>query len=159
MGKWCLHASSFIFYRTIIKVAGNQVRHKSLVEFDYGQNQTTHFGITCPWVTKILHFRTWISLKPVGQCWSNFVCSIIGVGEKLHKVFGQIRTLRWAIDALWATSFCLALAHIVCASSGDSDKTAYVLSTHFTWAYIRADRMKAPSGIKIMIIYLHFRNT
>ena len=28
MGKWCLHASSFIFNR-IIKVAGNQDRHKS----------------------------------------------------------------------------------------------------------------------------------
>ena len=33
MGKWCLHASSFIFYQIIIKVAGNQDRHKSLVKF------------------------------------------------------------------------------------------------------------------------------
>ena len=29
-------------------------------------------------------------LKPVGQSWSNFMCSIIGVGESLHKVLGQI---------------------------------------------------------------------
>ena len=36
MGKWCLHASSFIFYRVIIKVAGNQVRHKSSDELDFG---------------------------------------------------------------------------------------------------------------------------
>ena len=36
MGKWCLHASSFIFYRIIIKVAGNQDRHKSSDEFDFG---------------------------------------------------------------------------------------------------------------------------
>ena len=35
-GKWCLHASSFIFRRIIIKVAGNQDRHKSLDEFDFG---------------------------------------------------------------------------------------------------------------------------
>ena len=90
MGKWCLHASLFIFYRIIIKVAGNQDRHKSLVEFDFGPNQTTHFGVTCPWVTKISHFLTWISLKPVGQSWSNFMCSIIGVGERLHKVLVQI---------------------------------------------------------------------
>ena len=34
MGKWCLHASSFIFDRIIVKVAGNQDRHKSSVEFD-----------------------------------------------------------------------------------------------------------------------------
>ena len=90
MGKWCLHASVFIFDRIIIKVAGNQDRHKSLVEFDFGPNQTTHFGVTCPWVTKIPHFWTWISLKPVGQSWSNFMCSIIGVGERLHKILGQI---------------------------------------------------------------------
>ena len=36
MGKWCLHASSFIFDSIIIKVAGNQDRHKSLDEFDSG---------------------------------------------------------------------------------------------------------------------------
>ena len=86
MGKWCLHASSFICDQVIIKVAGNQDRHKSLVEFDFGLNQTTHFGVTCPWVTKISHFWTWTSLKPIGQFWSNFMCSIIEVGERLHKV-------------------------------------------------------------------------
>ena len=36
MGKWCLHASSFIFDWIIIKVAGNQDRHNSLDEFDFG---------------------------------------------------------------------------------------------------------------------------
>ena len=90
MEKWCLHASLFMFDWIIIKVAGNQERHKSSVEFDFGLNQTTHFGVTWPWVTKISHFWTWISLKPVGQSWSNFICSIIGVGERLRKVLGQI---------------------------------------------------------------------
>ena len=46
-GKCCLHASSFIFYRIIIKVAGNQDRHKSSDEFDFWPDQTTHFGFTC----------------------------------------------------------------------------------------------------------------
>ena len=45
MGKYCLHASSFIFDRIIIKVAGNQDRHKSSNEFDFGPDQTTHFGV------------------------------------------------------------------------------------------------------------------
>ena len=90
MEEWCLHASLFIFDWIIIKVTDNQERHKSSVEFDFVPNQTTHFGVTCPWVTKISHFWTWISLKPVGQSWSNFMCSIIGVGESLHKVLGQI---------------------------------------------------------------------
>ena len=31
-----------------------------------------------------------ISLKPVGQSWSNFLCSITGVGERLHEVLRQI---------------------------------------------------------------------
>ena len=48
IGKWCRHASSFIFDRIIIKVAGNQDRDKSLVDFDFGPNQTIHFGVTCP---------------------------------------------------------------------------------------------------------------
>ena len=80
----------FFFDRIIIKVAGNQDMHKSSVEFDFGPNQTTHFGVTCPWVKKKSHFWTWISLKPVSQSWSNFMCSIIGLGERLQKVLGQI---------------------------------------------------------------------
>ena len=87
MGKCCLHASSFIFDRIIIKVAGNQDRHKSLDEFDFGPDQTTHFGVTYPWMTKILHFRTWISLRPVGQCWSNF---ILGVGKGCIMFWGRL---------------------------------------------------------------------
>ena len=90
MGKWCLHASSFIFDRTIIKVAGNQDRHKSLVEFNFGPNQTTHFGVTCPWVTQISYFWTWISLKLVGQFWSNFMCSITVGWGKCIRVWGRL---------------------------------------------------------------------
>ena len=89
-GKWCLHSSSFLFDQIIIRVAGNQDRHKSSVEFDFGLNQTIHFGVTCPWATKISHFWTWMSLEPVGQSWSNFMCSITGVGERLHKVWGRL---------------------------------------------------------------------
>ena len=36
MGKWCLHASTFTFDQIVIKVAGNQDRHKSSDEFDFG---------------------------------------------------------------------------------------------------------------------------
>ena len=36
MGKWCLHASSFIFDQIVIKVTGNQDRHKSSDEIDFG---------------------------------------------------------------------------------------------------------------------------
>ena len=56
IGKWCLHATSFSFARIIIKVAGYRGRHKSAVEFDFGPNQTTHFRVICPRVTKTSHF-------------------------------------------------------------------------------------------------------
>ena len=85
----------FIFDWIIVKIAGNQDRHKSLVKFDFGLNQTYHFGVTCPWVTKISLFWTWIPLRPVNLSWSNFMCSIIGVGERLHKVLGQIGSKLW----------------------------------------------------------------
>ena len=97
MGKCCLHASSFIFDQIIRKVAGNQDRHKSSDEYDFGPDKTTNFGVTCPWMTKILHFRTWISLRPVGQCWSNFMCSITGDGERLHNVLRQIGSKLWCL--------------------------------------------------------------
>ena len=81
MGKCGLLASLFIFDQIIIKVAGNQDSHKSLVKFEFGPNQTTHFGVTCLWVTKISYFWTWVSLKPVSQSLSNFMCSILDSGE------------------------------------------------------------------------------
>ena len=39
--------------------------------------------------------KTWISLRPVGQYWSNFIWSIIRVWERLHKVLGQIGLKLW----------------------------------------------------------------
>ena len=45
MGKCCLDASSFTFDRIIIKVAGNQDRHKSSDEFDFGPDQITNWGL------------------------------------------------------------------------------------------------------------------
>ena len=80
MGKCFLHAGSFIFDRIIIKVAGNQDRHKSSNEFDFGLDQNTHFGVTCPWMTKILHFQTniWGQLANLDQ----ILCvAFLGVGK------------------------------------------------------------------------------
>ena len=43
-----------------------------------------------PPVVRRPHFQTWISLKPVGESWSNFMCSITGVGGRLCYVLMQI---------------------------------------------------------------------
>ena len=143
MGKWCLHASLFIFDRIIIKVAGNQDRHKSSIKFDFGPNQTTHFGVTCPWVTKISHFRTWISLKPAGQSWSNFMCSIIRVGERLHKVLGQIDLAHWTqvsdrcpLGYLFNYSMCCNLPHCLLLLAPMSGQVVTVTSCWFETHYL-----------------------
>ena len=49
MGKWCLQASSFIFDRIFVKLAGNQDRHKISDEFKFRRDPISHFGVTCPW--------------------------------------------------------------------------------------------------------------
>ena len=48
-----------------------------------------------PSVCRRPHFQTWISLKPVGQSWSNFMYSITGVGERLHTILRQIGSKLW----------------------------------------------------------------
>ena len=94
MGEWCLHASSFIFDWIIIKVAGNQDMHKSLV--DFGPNQTTLLELPALEWRKFHTFELehlWSQLANLDQ----ILCSIIGVGERLHKVLEQIDlgTLDW----------------------------------------------------------------
>ena len=114
MWKCCLHASSFIFDGFIIKVAGNQDRQKKLRQVWF-RARSDHLGVTCPWITKILYFQTWISLRPVGQSWSNFMFSITGGGERLHNVLRQIGSKLWCpwqqktpIDLYWG-KWCLHL--------------------------------------------------
>ena len=92
MGKCCLHASLFIFDRIIINVAGNQDRHKSLDEFDFGPNRTTHFGVTCPWIMKILHIRRWISLRPFFLASIDQILCVasLGVGKGYVRFWGKL---------------------------------------------------------------------
>ena len=48
MGKWCLQASSFIFDRIFVKLAGNQDSHKVSDEFEFQLDPVSNFGVTCP---------------------------------------------------------------------------------------------------------------
>ena len=90
MGKWSLHASAFIFDWIIIKVAGNQDRHKSSDEFDFGPDQTTHFGVTFPWMTK---FYTYELKYLWGQSASldQILCvASLGVGKGCIMFWGRL---------------------------------------------------------------------
>ena len=45
MEKWCLQASSFIFYQIFVKLAGNQDSHKISDEFELRLDRISHFGV------------------------------------------------------------------------------------------------------------------
>ena len=55
----------------------------------------TGWAYSIPKVCGRPHFQTRISLKPVGQSWLHFMCSITWAGERLHNVFGQIGSKLW----------------------------------------------------------------
>ena len=90
MGKWCLHASSFIFDQIVIKVAGNQDRHKSSDEFD---------------------FRPLVSMAHLYVFEMRLDLGTLDSGERslpfgllvLNEIWPWHIGLRWAIVALWAT--------------------------------------------------------
>ena len=48
MGKWCLQASSFIFDRIFVKLAGNKDRQKISDEFELQPDRIRHFRVMCP---------------------------------------------------------------------------------------------------------------
>ena len=63
MGKWSLHASSFIFDQNIIKVAVNQARHKISDEFDHRplvSMALLYVFVTFKWFTLIAENTTFV---------------------------------------------------------------------------------------------------
>ena len=69
-------------------------QHMLLFFLAHLSQRLTRWAYSIPMVCRP-HFQTWISLMPVGQSWSNFTCSIAGVGERQHKVLGQIGSKLW----------------------------------------------------------------
>ena len=105
MGKWCLQASSFIFYRFFIKLAGNQDSHKISDEFEFWLDRISHFGETCPcgrikfsidilWNLQVqLTFQT---LEFFVTLFSGTVrprrlklCTHVGIGQMYHVYWNQ----------------------------------------------------------------------
>ena len=88
MGKSCLDASAFIFDQIIIKVAGNQDRHKSSDKFDFGSLVSmahVFWNEIWPW-----H----IGLRwAIVALWSTCFCLI-----KLKCVSVKVMLLSWCPD-------------------------------------------------------------
>ena len=121
MGKWC----SFLI-ESSSKLLVTRTGIKAWTSLISGRIRILTLELLALWMTKILHFQTWISLKPVGQSWSNFMCSIIG---KMISTFSWLFFiqpfwkdkiwpwhigLRWAIVALWATCFRCEIQYLAC---------------------------------------------
>ena len=90
MGKWCHHASSFIFNWIVITFAGNQDRHKSTDEFDFGPDPTTNFGVTALEWRKFFTFELeylWGQLANLDQ----ILCiASLGVGKDCIMFWGRL---------------------------------------------------------------------
>ena len=103
-------SSMLLVTRTSIKARSSSV---------LGRIRPLVLELLAPWVMKISQFWIWISLKPVGQSGSNFMCSITGVAKRLHKVLGHIGSKLWfplqqkaPIDLQWG-KWCLHLFLVV----------------------------------------------
>ena len=113
----CHHIISVDIDPIFFKLAGNKNMHNIMKEFEFRPDRTTDYGVSYPWASKKYphrlimgkmvfpsvrpHFQTWISPRPAGWLQSNFIWSIIGVGERLQRsdqylhVLVQIRSELW----------------------------------------------------------------
>ena len=51
-GKWCLHLFSAVFDPIFFILAGKEDMHKVSDEFEFWADQTTDYGVSCPWSLK-----------------------------------------------------------------------------------------------------------
>ena len=95
MGKWCLHASLFIFDWIIIKVVGNQDRHENLVEFDFGRIRQLILELLAHEWRKFHTFELkylWSQLANLDQ----ILCvASLGWGKGCIRFWGRLTLARW----------------------------------------------------------------
>ena len=51
-GKWYLHLFLVVFDPVLLILASNEDMHKISDEFEFRSDQTTDYGVSCPWVSK-----------------------------------------------------------------------------------------------------------
>ena len=104
MEKWCLHASSFIFDRIIIKVAGNQDRHKSLDEFDFSGR------IRLTWELLALEWQKFYTFE-LDYLWNQLART--GIKARTSLISDRIRLLTLQLLALeWRKFYTFELEYL-----------------------------------------------
>ena len=96
-GKWCLHLFLDVFDPVLLILAGNEDMHKISDEFEFRPDQTTDYGVSCPWVSKIF---------PIDLKWENGVCMLahsflIKPSSKLLVTRTGIKARMSLISGLW----------------------------------------------------------
>ena len=98
MGKWCLHASMFIIDQIFVKLAGNQDRDKISDKFKLWPDQTSHFGVICPWLLKkaIDDIVQGIDLSFFIRSLWNLQITWAGITSHKGSIFARLDYLLWS---------------------------------------------------------------
>ena len=117
MEKWCLQSSSFIFDQIITKVTGNQDRHKSSVEFDFGRIRPLILELLIrPLILELLALECWkfhtFELEYLWSQLANLVFDpihfILAGNKDVHKIsdefqFRPDQTTDYGVSCPWAS--------------------------------------------------------
>ena len=114
MGKWCRQASSFIFDRSFVRLAGNKDSHKISDEFEFRLDRISHFGVMCPcWQIKVSLDILWnLKVQLTIQTLEFFITLFSGTVRpsrlKLgtHVGSGQMYHVYWNQAAAAYSSLC-----------------------------------------------------
>ena len=99
MGKWCLQASSFIFYRIFIKLAGIQDSYKISDEFEFWLDRISHFGVTCPCGRIKFSIDIWWCLHLFSVVFDPILFILAG-NEDMHKISDEFD---FGVSCPWAS--------------------------------------------------------
>ena len=110
MGKWCLKASSFIFDRIFVKLAGNQDCHTIFSdEFEFWLDRISHFGVTypCGWIKFSKDILWNLQVQLTFQTLEFFITLFSGRRLKLstHVGSGHMYRVYWNQAAAAYSSF------------------------------------------------------
>ena len=117
------HFFSIAIDPILFKLADNEDMHNILDEFEFRPDQTTDYGVSCPWASKKYPYRpyngengvsTFSLLFLIGSFWYLQALKLGWVWIFLNEICPWHIGLRWAIVALWATCwFCHVAAQII----------------------------------------------
>ena len=140
-----LHRFSVAFDLILFILAGNEDMHKISDEFEFWPDQTTDYGVSCPWASKIfpidLQWETAVSMLARSfliESSSKLPVTRTGIKTRMNLISGRIRILTLELLALeWRKFFTFELEYlwdqlanldqILCVATGGGERLQKVL--------------------------------